>query len=283
LQERQPLSFRFVKDATSWRIFVSVEWIFAEPKVRDWRNGAFGVDLNVDHVAAALADIDGNVIGTWRIPLVTHSRSEGQRFDAVRQAAAQVVKLALAHDVPVVAERLDFTEKKAQLESETSRRRARQLSSFAYSAFGQALASACIRNAVHLVRVNPAYTSLIGRLKFARRFGLSVHAAAAFSIARRGMGLSERLPASLEVSLDSSDRVTLTRPARIGRRHVWSLWRRVAKDWSAVRAEHARARREAGPAAARDGKPDPAAARQASASRASGRWNSPREVVELVA
>jgi len=282
LQERQPLSFRFLKDETSWRIFVSVERTFAEPKVKNYRNGALGIDVNIDHIAAALTDIDGNVVRTWRIPLITHSKSEGQRLDAVRQAAAEAVKIALEYAVPIVAEKLDFSVKRAQLESETSRRRARQLSSFAYSAFGQALTSACIRHSVHLVRVNPAYTSLIGRLKFARRYGLSVHAAAALSIARRGMGLSERLPSSLEVSLDSGDRVTLARPARIGRRHVWSLWRRVAKEWNAVRAEHARARREAGPAVARDGKPDPAAARQAQASRASGRWNSPREV-ELVA
>ncbi len=42
--------------------------------------------------------------------------------------------------------------------------------------------------------VNPAYTSLIGRVKYAKPLGVSVHQAAALAIARRGMGFGERSP-----------------------------------------------------------------------------------------
>ncbi|MEQ9544392.1 MAG: hypothetical protein RIK85_00060, partial [Marinobacter sp.] len=44
---------------------------------------------------------------------------------------------------------------------------------------------------------NPAYTSLIGLVKYSRMYGLSSDVAAALAIARRGMNLSERLPRSV--------------------------------------------------------------------------------------
>ena len=89
----------------------------------------------------------------------------------------------------------------------------------------QAITSACARNGVALSRVNPAYTSIIGRVKFALRYGLSVHEAASVTIARRAMGNSERLPRSstgtVKVPTDGCDHVTLEverRTRRIRRR-----------------------------------------------------------------
>jgi hypothetical protein len=105
--------------------------------------------------------------------------------------------------------------------------------------FGEASARVCSRQSVRLVLVNPAYTSLIGRVKFAPRYGSSVHTAAALAIARRAMALSERPPSSGEgipVLLASGDRVTLPRPARIARKHVWSSWRQLSDGLSAVHA-----------------------------------------------
>ncbi|OWK25031.1 hypothetical protein AJ87_14895 [Rhizobium yanglingense] len=118
----------------------------------------------------------------------------------------------------------------------------RMLSSFAYSAFGQALQSACARQDVALRRVNPAYTSIIGRVKFARRYGLSVHEAASVTIARRAMGYSERLPRSstdaVAVPTNGSVHVTLVLPVRndpdaksVGTRHVSSQWNGLNKEY----------------------------------------------------
>ena len=45
-----------------------------------------------------------------------------------------------------------------------------------------------------LIYINPAYTSMLGRLKYKKRYGLSVHEAASLVIARRGQGYKERLP-----------------------------------------------------------------------------------------
>jgi hypothetical protein len=110
------------------------------------------------------------------------------------------------------------------------------LSSFAYSAFDAALASACLRGGVAHRRVNPAYTSIIGRVTFARRYGLSVHDAASSTIARRAMGCSERLPRSndgtVTVPTNGSVHVTLDLPVRNGSRHVWAEWNGLNKELS---------------------------------------------------
>lgn len=186
LAAQRPLSYRFSRNSDgSWSVAVMVRQEFAEPEIVDFANGALGVDLNADHVALTLVDACGNPVLTRRIDLVTYGKSKSQRSDMIRKAAAEVAKLAAELGVPVVAEKLDFARKRAELESADGERRARMLSSFAFSTFGTALSRACVRNSIRLVLVSPTYTSTIGRVKFAPRYGLSVHAAAALSIAGR--------------------------------------------------------------------------------------------------
>ncbi|MDE4914923.1 hypothetical protein PQI07_30250 [Methylobacterium sp. 092160098-2] len=268
LAEGRPLSWRFLRDDTSWRAFVAVGQEVAERVGLDWSNGALGVDLNADHIALCHVSHDGNPLGSWRIPLATYGLTDGRRLDLVRKACAEIRAIAERLGAPVVSERLDFRRKKAQLTSDDGARRSRQLSAFAYSSFHLALRSALVRAGVRQVRVNPAYTSLIGRVKFARLYGLSAHAAASLSIGRRAMGLSERPPgtvhadqegaaaAVLSLPLDGGGHVTLPAAVRMrkgprgARRHVWSTWGRIAKDWKAAHEAHARSSRKARSAAA---------------------------------
>ncbi len=56
-----------------------------------------------------------------------------------------------------------------------------------------------------MIEVNPAYTSVIGKAKYRKRLGVSDHQSAAFAIARRGMGLKEKVKINL-ATLDLSDR-----------------------------------------------------------------------------
>jgi IS605 OrfB family transposase len=240
IASKTPVSVRFHRDETGWRVMASFK-VVANEVSEDYRCGAIGVDLNVGFVSVTRADRHGNVIETFDVPMVTYGKSQSQSLDAVRKAAATVADYAATHGLPVVSEDIDFAEKKKRLKEDGDARYARMLSSFAYSGFDAALASACARHGVYHRRVNPAFTSLIGRVKFARRYGLSVHRAAALAIARRAMQLSEKLPLSFEkerrVTLPSHDarQLTLERPARkdpgqsqaAGSRHVWSDWKVV--------------------------------------------------------
>jgi IS605 OrfB family transposase len=108
-------------------------------------------------------------------------------------ALQEVVDYALAAKLPVVIEDLDFSANKKLLAS-MSPARARMLSSLAYAQYRQLTESKCFRMGVALLVFNPAYTSVAGRIKYAVPYGRSVHLAAAGVIARRGQGLTEKLP-----------------------------------------------------------------------------------------
>ncbi len=82
--------------------------------------------------------------------------------------------------------------KKAQLET-VNPAYARMLSALAYRDFDTMLRAAAFRAGIEVIAVNPAYTSTIGAVNHAARLGISVHLAAALAIARRGLGLSERV------------------------------------------------------------------------------------------
>ena len=77
--------------------------------------------------------------------------------------------------------RLDFRRKKAALEGE-SRRYSRMLSSFSYSKVKAYFLSRGCRQGVEVHQVNPAFSSVVGRVKFMERYGLSVHQAAALAL-----------------------------------------------------------------------------------------------------
>ena len=90
-------------------------------------------------------------------------------------------------------QKLDLRRKKAALEGE-SRKYSRMLSSISYGKIKAYFLSRGYREGVEIQQVNPAFSSVIGRVKFMERYGLSVHQAAALVLARRLLGCSERIP-----------------------------------------------------------------------------------------
>ena len=61
------------------------------------------------------------------------------------------------------------------------------------------------RNGIELRKVNPAYTSIIGKLKYAPQFNIDKDIAAAFVIARRGLGYKENILKNYRESLNDID------------------------------------------------------------------------------
>jgi hypothetical protein len=90
-------------------------------------------------------------------------------------------------------------------------------------------------------QVNPAYTSVIGRIKYAERYGLSIHLAAALTIGRRYLRFSEKVPSILSEIPDGKDsHVTLSLPVRNRDKHVWSIWSYLSKKLRTALAAHFR-------------------------------------------
>ena len=235
----QAISYRFKRDEKGWRVFVTTD-LAPVPAVTDRRRGAIGVDLNADHLAVTETDSSGNWLRSWRVPLVTYGRSSHQAEAMIGDVVANVVEHAVQAGKPVMIERLDFKQKKAQLEGE-SRRYSRMLSSFSYGKVKACFISRGHRNGVEVFQVNPAYSSVIGRVKFTERYGLSVHQAAALALARRLLGCSERVPRRRVCPAGNGVHVAFTVPARKRVKQVWTHWGAISGQLRpALAAQHRR-------------------------------------------
>ena len=233
----QAISYRFKRDGKGWRVFVSTQMMDV-PVVTDRRRGAIGVDLNADHLAVADTDASGNCINAWRVPLVTYGKNTNQAEALIGDAVASVVQYAREVGKPIVIEKLDFRQKKAVLEGE-SRRYSRMLSSFSYGKIKAYFLSRGYRQGVEVKQVNPAFSSIVGRVKFMERYGLTVHQAAALVLARRLLGCSERIPRRWAAPIGNGVQVAFTVPARKRVKHVWTYWGAVSGQLRlALAAQH---------------------------------------------
>ena len=148
---------------------------------------------------------------------------------------------------PLDIEKLDFRQKKAALEGH-SHRYSRILSSFSYGKIKAHFLSRGYREGVEVRQVNPALSSVIGRVKFMERYGLSVHQAAALVLARRLLGCSERIPRRRVCPAGNGVQVSFTVPARKRVKHVWTLWGVISGQLRpALAAQHRLGKRVRGP------------------------------------
>ena len=235
----QAISYRFLKDEKGWRVLVSTN--LPEVKIISIRHaGAIGVDINADCLAVSEIDRFGNLAGTRVIPLVTYGKTQKQAEALIGDAVKEIVARAVGARKLIVVERLDFKKKRAELEAENPYK-ARMLSSFAYKKMLQSIHSAAYRSGIEVIEANPAYTSVIGKVNFSKRFGLSTHQGAALAIARRGSGFREHPTTAVAcLATPKGDHVTFPLPARKAGKHVWSFWSDVEKSIKAVLAAHGR-------------------------------------------
>jgi IS605 OrfB family transposase len=236
----QAMTYRFVRDAKGWRVFVSTN-LTGRPRVSSRHAGSIALDINSDHLAVTDLDRYGNIVGVHRIPLCTYGKTRAQAMAIIGDAVKKVVVLARSLGKPIAIERLDFAKKKTGLEKET-RRYARMLSGFAYSQILQTLHARAFDAGIEVAAVNPACTSIIGRHKFARRYGISNHQAAAAAIGRRAMDFSE------SPNRRMADQVAFALPVRNRAKHLWPFWRQVARKEAAHAARSRSVNRRSGSA-----------------------------------
>jgi IS605 OrfB family transposase len=247
------ISYRFKLDDKGWRVFVSTP--LSPPKTVTREGiGVIGIDINADHLAVVETDRYGNCIKHTVLPLVLYGKNSNQTKALVGDMACKLIALSIETKKPLVLEHLSFQKKKTTLREQATPKQSRMLSSFAYNSIRTAIQSRAFRFGVAVKGVNPAYTSLIGRVCFAKRYGLSIHESAAFCIARRFLRASEKLPRRLDNIPDGKNGyVALSLPARNRDKHVWTSWRLVQKKLPVALAAHFRATKRRS-----SGRPEPA-------------------------
>jgi len=155
-----------------------------------WCARVSGVDLNLDHLAAVVTDRQGQ-FGTRRTFQFANlgELPRNKTRWVVGNITRGVIEWLEEQGVQVlVIEELGIRRRGG------SARYNRRTVPFAYRQLTESLVRRALRAGLVVKRVNPAYTSWIGQLKYAGQYGVSRHVAAAYVIARRGLGLEERIP-----------------------------------------------------------------------------------------
>lgn len=182
-----------------YRAFITVEEPVAQRTYHRWEalpkvDLIGGVDLNLDHIAVVVSDAQGQ-FRKWeifRFPNLGELPRKKSKH-RIGNLARDVVAWLQVHKVQaLIIEDLNI-----QRRDENTTTMNRRTVPFAYRQLAEAISRRAGRHGLAVKCVNPAYTSWIGQLKYARMLGISTHVAAAYVIARRGLGFQERLPKSL--------------------------------------------------------------------------------------
>jgi len=171
---------------------------FVTIEVVSFSHGAIGVDVNPDSIALTETDSEGNLRNCQflALPELTYSRTT-KRDNLIGEVAKEIVLIALARGKGLVIESLNFVKKNKGKQFN------RMSHNFVYRRLLESIERRATKCGVAIKQVHPAYTSIIGKYKYATDYGLSFHQAAALVIARRGLGFRERIPKKIQRLISS--------------------------------------------------------------------------------
>ena len=190
----QPVTYRFVIKSGKIYLNATID-VPVKSNSTSLKNGALGVDFNPNSIDWAVIDKQGNLKRHGSIKINVQDKRTNQTKDIIGKACAELVRYAELYNIPIVVEDLDFENKKV-LMKERGAKYARMLSNMSYSKFNQMLESRCQKFGIELLKINPAYTSVIGTTKYMAMYSLNSGCAAALVIARLAANRTENLPKS---------------------------------------------------------------------------------------
>jgi transposase, putative, N-terminal domain len=185
--------------------FISVEEKFPPVTIKK-DSGVIGIDINAYpfHLALATASKDGNIENYQAISLheLLDVSSEKRQY-LEWQIAHNIIEIAKKENKAISIENLDKLPKGKRGDGFAKLRQ--KLQKWIYKRLLNKIEITARRNGIEIRKVNPAYTSLIGKLKYAPQFNIDKDIAAAFVIARRGLGYKEKLPKNYKELLNDKD------------------------------------------------------------------------------
>ena len=155
-------------------------------------NGVIGIDINKDHIALCENDMHGNCIMFKNIKMDVKNKNTNQRMHIIRNTVKEVSDECMRSNKPLVIENLDFSNSKENRMLYQNKRSNQIMSEFAYKRITEAIYSRCQEDMVAVKKVDPSYTSQIGKEKYTKIMGCNTHMAASHVIGRRGQGFRER-------------------------------------------------------------------------------------------
>lgn len=189
--ERRPVCYNFQilcdKDGRKYLI-ISVTLILENKYCNEsLEDGCIAIDLNYDHVAVSDIDKNGDRIGGTVFHFDPEARTNGQISEDIGRMMAKVGRYSADHKKPLVMEDLDTTISKNGLRYGLAKRN-RHASIFAYRKMTACIENQSYKQSFGIIKIDPAYTSQMGKFLFMRKFGLSIHVSASYAIGLKGMG-----------------------------------------------------------------------------------------------
>src|SRR5699024_7489473 len=153
-------------------------------------SGIIGVDLNVDHFAVSNINKIGQLIESFSMKFDIHNKTTGQLNKIIESKAVGLVNYAVDHKKAIVLEKLDTTKSKVKnLYGNINVNRL--ICQFVYNKMIMGIKRRADKMGVEVYELWFDYTSQIGKIKYLRRLGISIHEAASYVTARRSMGFKE--------------------------------------------------------------------------------------------
>lgn len=194
--ERRPVCYNFQlkRDRKGRRYLIVSVTLELENRYcnQSFDDGCIGIDLNYDHVALTDIDKDGNRVSNLVLRFDPELKTDGQVSEEIGRVMSRVGRFCRERRKPLVMEDLDTTLTKHGLRY-GNRKGNRHASVFAYRKMTACLENQSFKQDFGMIKVNPAYTSQMGKFLFMRRYGISIHEAASYAVGLKGMGMREKL------------------------------------------------------------------------------------------
>jgi IS605 OrfB family transposase len=181
-------------------VYGSVSFEIPTPKVRYTKeNGVIAIDTNASPIHLAIAEVSktGELLSYQTISLhnllgLSQNTKDHQEWIL----AHQIVNLAIEKGKAIVVENLKKLKRGRKGDGKAKLRKI--LHQWNAKKFLQKLKRVAMLKGVEVIEVNPAYTSVIGMLKYAPQLSIDKDVAGAYVIGRRALGFREDTPENYE-------------------------------------------------------------------------------------
>jgi IS605 OrfB family transposase len=181
-------------------VYGSVSFEIPTPEVRYTKeNGVIAIDTNASPIHLTVAEVSktGELLSYQTISLhhllgLSQNSKDHQEWIL----AHQLLDLAIQKDKAIAIENLKKLKKGMRGDGKATLRKI--LHQWNAKKFLQKLKRVAMLKGVEVVEVNPAYTSVIGMLKYAPRLNIDKDVAGAYVIGRRALGFKEDTPENYE-------------------------------------------------------------------------------------
>jgi IS605 OrfB family transposase len=181
-------------------VYGSVSFEFPTSEVKYTKeNGAIAIDTNASPIHLAIAEVSktGELVSYQTISLhhlIGLSQNSKDQQEWI--LAHQIVDLAIEKGKAIAIENLKKLKKGMRGDGKAELRK--RLHQWNAKKFLQKLKRVAMLKGVEVVEVNPAYTSIIGMLKYAPQLSINKDIAGAYVIGRRALGFKEDMPENYE-------------------------------------------------------------------------------------